>query len=307
MKRNDSVLTPHGTPLVPAPLVSGPRLPSRLGRLPASPAATQVVRRSLGGAIAFYCALALIFLRFSFLHETITSLTGTNTYLLYVFGPPALLGVFASGGLQRVFGERPGKFWLGSLLWMAVAVPFSSWVGGSATHWFFYLKTNFPMLLVAGGLAATWKDCRKIIYAIAAAGGVNVITTRFLMTTTAGDRLAIDSSGLIANSNDLAAHLLLVLPFLLFITLRKGTNFLLRSLSVVGLLAGLYQILHTGSRGALLALFCTVAFVLFRGSRRQRMAVGVLAPVILVALIALLPGSTWNRLTSFSESSKSSG
>ena len=77
--------------------------------------------------IYFTCALILVFLRFSLLHETITFLTGRNTYLLYIFAPVALFGVVASNGLQRVFRAWPAKFWLGFVICMVLAVPFSSW------------------------------------------------------------------------------------------------------------------------------------------------------------------------------------
>ena len=58
-------------------------------------------------SFAFKCALVIVFLRFSFLPETIAYLTGINTYVLYLFGPPALLGVVACGGLKRAFRYAP--------------------------------------------------------------------------------------------------------------------------------------------------------------------------------------------------------
>src|SRR4051794_17916939 len=80
---------------------------------------------------AFYLALCLVFLRFSMLHEVLTYFTGRNTYILYVFGPPAILGTLLCGGVARTMRGRPAFYWVGFVLLLFLAVPFSSWPGGS--------------------------------------------------------------------------------------------------------------------------------------------------------------------------------
>src|ERR1700738_1411914 len=94
-------------------------------------------------SLGFKCALAVLFLRFSDLHEMLASLTHTSAYLLYVFAPLAILAVIVSGRLSRVFRERPAQFWLAFVVWMVLAVPLSSWKGGSFTHVLSYIKSNF--------------------------------------------------------------------------------------------------------------------------------------------------------------------
>lgn len=256
---------------------------------------------------SFTCALVLVFLRFSYLPETITYFTGINTYVLYIFGPLALIGVVAFGGLKRTFHYAPARFWLAFLVCMVLAVPFSSWRGDSFMLAQTYIRTGFIMLLVTAGLAITWVECRGMMYAIALATLVNLATTHLLMTqTTDSDRIFLQSKGMISDPNDLAAHLLLVLPFLLFVILRKRTHLALRLILVAGMVYGLFLILRSGSRGGLVALACTVALLLVFGSGRQRLTVGIAAPVILITLIAFLPGSTWKRLRSFSEGQETS-
>src|SRR6202790_3058928 len=125
--------------------------------------------RGLLHSVGFKCALVLIFLRFSDLHEIFAFLTHLSTYVLYFFAPIALLAIVFSGGLRRIFREKPPKFWLGFAVWMLLAVPFSSWRGGSLAHVVSYIKTDLITFLVTAGLSATWSDCRKIIYTIAAA------------------------------------------------------------------------------------------------------------------------------------------
>jgi O-antigen ligase len=252
-------------------------------------------------AFCFSCAIILVFLRFSFLHETFTVLTGVNTYVLYIFGPIALLGVIANGGVQRTLRQSVGIFWLGFVVWMILAVPFSSWRGGSLTHVVMYVRTDFIMLFVTAGLARRWADCKKLIYAIVAAAIVNLATAHLFVDNTNADRLTLQGNGIISNPNDLAAHLLLILPFALFIVLKKSTSLMVRILLVMAIANGMFQILRTGSRGALIALTLTTVFVFVRGSARQKVTVGLAALAIFMILIALLPASTWNRLTTFSE------
>ena len=252
-------------------------------------------------SIAFTCALVLVFLRFSFLPETIAYFTGINTYLLYVFGPLALIGVIAFGGLKRTFHYAPARFWLAFLVYMVLAVPFSSWRGDSFMLAQTYIRTGFIMLLVTAGMAMSWVECRSMIYAVALAAAVNLTTTHFLMRQTAdSDRVFLQSKGMISDPNDLAAHLLLVLPFLLFIVLRQRTPVIIRLISAAIITYGMFLILRSGSRGGLVALIFTLGFILIFGSARQRLIVGIAAPVLCIILIAFLPAATWERLKSFS-------
>jgi O-antigen ligase len=252
-------------------------------------------------AFCFACALILVFLRFSFLHETFTALTGVNAYVLYIFGPLALVGAIREGGVSRTTRQPAALCWLGFLGWMILAIPFSSWRGGSFTHVLTYLRTDFIMLFVTAGLARTWTDCRKLIYAIALAAIVNLGTAHLFVNSASADRLTLQGNGIISNPNDLAAHLLLVLPFVLFMVLRKGRPVVIRVFLVIAMATGIFQILRTGSRGALVALALTTLFVLVTGSARQRLTVGLATLLILAMAIALLPAATWNRLTTFSE------
>jgi O-antigen ligase len=259
---------------------------------------------ALDQSIYFTCALILVFLRFSLLHETIASLTGRNNYLLYIFAPVALFGVIASNGLQRVFRAWPAKFWAGFLICMVLAIPFSSWIGGSATQVLVYIRTNFIMLLVTAGLATRWVHCKAILYAIALAAIVNLGSASLLVKSSSSDRLALQGSGTINNSNDLAAHMLLVLPFLLFIVLKPRVHIVFRLLSLAAILLGVSQILRTGSRGAFIALGVSLLFILVRGPRRLKIALGTTLPILLAILILVVPSSTRQRLTSFTTGDK---
>ena len=118
-----------------------------------------------------------------------------------------------------------------------------------------------------------------MMYAFAVAGVINVITTKMFLFTEYGGRFGLDF-GTISNSNDLAAHLLLVLPFILFVVIRKGGAKLPRIALAGAFVFGLYQTLGTGSRGALIALAVSVLIYLVTARTRQRMAALVVAPLL---------------------------
>jgi O-antigen ligase len=246
----------------------------------------------------FKCGVVLVFLRFSAFPEVIASITGVKTHVIYLFGPIAVLAVIVSGSLRRVFREKTSKFWVLFVVWMILAVPFSSWKGDSFTRVVDYLKADFVLLLTTAGLAQKWTDCRKVMYAVAAAAIFNMATAYFFQA--GGSRLSFDVAGTIGNSDDLAAHLLIVLPFLLFIALRSRTCLLCRLLAILAIAVGIFQIFKTSTRGALVALLVTTVLLFIRGSLRQKFAVAASAVLAFILLTILLPAANWQRLTSFS-------
>jgi O-antigen ligase len=257
----------------------------------------EYARDNLGRKFAFYFGLGLIFLRFSMLHELLAQVFEVNLYPLYVLGPPAILGVLFSGGIRRTFRARAAWCWTAFFAWMALATPFSIWKGGSADLFYTYAKSEFPMLLVTAGLAVTWAECRRMLHVIAASGVCYVAVARVFMGGW-GTRVGV-TFGSTANPNDLAAHQLLVLPFVLFLSLDANKPMILRLIALPAAGLGLYLIPATGSRGALLALVGALAFILLRGTWGLRLAVLVLVVAGAVLLPLMIPTETYRRLTSF--------
>ena len=247
--------------------------------------------------LAFFAALVLTFIRFGVIPELLYVVTGTNTYLLYVFGPPALLGCLLTGGLRRTFRSRAAVLWSGFFLWMIAATPFSSWVGGSIEKDLSYGRINLIFLFLLGGLATSWKEVRMIFYTIAAAGCVNLVAARFLSRMTSG-RLELDLpfDGIISNSNDLAAQLILIIPFVLFVAFQNRQNMVLRIVMLGGVGVGLLAILSTGSRGALVGVAVATGFLLVRLRGAARFALLCALPAVALLLAALSPSAALQRL-----------
>ena len=250
-------------------------------------------------SIGFALAAIATFVRIGYVHEILVVVTGIKLYLLYVFGMPALAAVVISGGIPRVFRGRPAFYWTAFALWITLAIPFSSWMGGSARVVSGYLKVGPAVLFTIAGLTITWRECKGMMWAFACAAIPSLAAGRFL-DTIAGGRLMLDF-GSIQNANDYAAHLLFLLPFLLWVVL-GSRSLVLRLLALSGGGLGIYLILRTASRGAAVALLVGVAFFLWRGTTRQRIVLLGLAPVALAVLVAIVPQNAWDRIRALSAS-----
>ena len=250
-------------------------------------------------SIAFRLGLLLVFLRISMLHQVQSMMMGFNLYLLYLFGIPAIIGVVAAGGLRRAFRGRPAYYWTGFAIWMFLAIPFSSYRRASAESFMAYLRTDLIMLFVTAGLAVTWRECKQLMHAIAwGAVGILMWARIFLKGMGYQNRFSLEF-GTISNPNDLAAHLLLALPFLLWVAM-SSKFILMRVFAVFGVAYGIYVILGTGSRGAFVGLGVAIAYFLLRGTVRQRLAFVAIAPVVAAVLLTVVPAPILQRLVSFS-------
>jgi len=130
---------------------------------------------------------------------------------------------------------------------------------------------------------------------------VEVFMSRFLQSDELRTRLEL-TTGTMSNANDFAAQLVMMLPFLLIPLLSRKRNLLLCSLSLLGLGYGLYLILRTGSRGAMLALAVLALVSFWRVSAGWKIAFSVLLPAAAVGLGLLLPPETVHRLLTLEDS-----
>jgi O-antigen ligase len=247
--------------------------------------------------ISFYFCLAALFLRFGVVPELILYLTHFNTYLLYLVAPLAIVSTVLKGGVQRAFQSRAAYYWTAFFAWTALATPFSSWVGGSVKELVTYARADVIFLVLVGGMALNWHEVRVIFRVIAAATVVNLVSTRLFERLEAG-RVILDSSGSIGNSNDLAAHLLLVLPFLLFFMLGRDRSKVIQVVVLGLVLYGIWVMLGTASRGGLVGLALVFLCLLIRASLPQKLLLIVVAGAIALVAMAVLPSITLNRLSS---------
>jgi len=245
--------------------------------------------------MGFYAALGFMFFRFSEAHQFLAVTLGFNTYPLYVFGLPAIAAVLMSGGLRRAFSFRCGWYWFGFLVWLVIDIPFSFWPGGSFFVVLAYVRTQWLTFFLIAGLVMTWKECWLMINMLSLSGMVAVATGKlFAVEGYTRMRLSVGTYG---NPNDFAALLILMGPFIALQIFTPKRNLLVRVIAVPVLLYGLYLILATGSRGALVAIAIAAAYVLTKVSMRVR--VGALLGFCAAGLVVtpVLPDSIRTRLT----------
>ncbi|HVP00731.1 MAG TPA: O-antigen ligase family protein [Bryobacteraceae bacterium] len=251
----------------------------------------------------FYLVLVFVFLRVSDIHELLSVTVGFNSYLLLLVGVPAVVGVILTGAIRRTMLSRASRYWLAFFVWMVLAIPFSVWKSGSFSLVQTYARTELCLLFMLAGTPLLWSECRSVLYAFGLGSFVCVLIGRFFTVKDYGGERVSLAFGSIANSNDFAAHLLFALPFLLFVVLSPKTSRIVRIVSGITLLYGLFLTLDTASRGALVALGAVALYVLWRGSMSVRISMLVGLPLLALVAVAVLPGTVITRLQTFTTSS----
>lgn len=251
--------------------------------------------------IFLYFVLAFVFMRFSMVHQILEHLLHADTYLIYLVAIPALIGIPATGGFQRTFKYHSALYWTAFALWMIPTAAFSTWRGGSVTLIIGYYRTEFLMLFAIGGLVTTWRECRWLMYTISAAAVVNVISFFFFRQLDENGRTSL-TFGTVANSNDYCAHLLYVLPFLLWVILITKSSYI-RIVGFLVMALAVFEILAAGSRGAMLGLVTAILVFVFTTTAKVRRIVLLTVPVLGVLVFALLPMSVRHRIFAFSANS----
>lgn len=117
-----------------------------------------------------------------------------------------------------------------------------------------------------------------------------------------GRRIAGLIGGLFSNPNDLALHLVTMIPISLSLGLGSRGVFskILYLICALLLMAGMVA---TFSRGGFLGLICVIGFLVWKLARRNRVVFGAIALVVILAAIALAPGAYRSRIATTSDDS----
>lgn len=279
------------TGTIPAPRLSQVQTPPQRIRAGLRQADVDNPARKLG----FYLAIAFIFCRFTLFGELVSARLNFDPHVVRILGIPTVVLAVLTGGLWPVLRSRLAFPWLGLVVWMFLSSPLSYWPGGSTSLVFNYVKVQLPMILIVGGLALTWGECKLVLMTIALACTVNVLSGKFFtLNPDTESRLSLEL-GTIGNANDFTAHLLYVLPMVLFVLLISNRNWLLRVLCLGVLGYGVYYCAATGSRGGLVAFAAASLFILIRAPGRMRIGALTAGAAMFLLVLALLPQSLLQR------------
>jgi O-antigen ligase len=291
-------LTRAVVPAYPVVIATGPPT----GNNPLIDPALEFQRYSPLRILAFWFALATLFLRISAFHQALAFVLHVNLKLLYVFGIPAILGTVLCGGLPRAFRGKPTFFWTAFALWMFLTVPTAVWKGGTFQIAFDYVRSNLILDFMVAGLVIGWKDYLSLMRCLAWGAFGTLLVARMFQNPQYQERFGLEV-GMISNPNDFAGHLLLFLPLLFWLVL-TSKSFAVKLVSLVGIAYGIRLIIGTASRGGLVGLVMATLLLLWWGSARQRVAVMAFVPIAFLLVLVTVSHTALNRIVSFSADSQ---
>ncbi len=218
---------------------------------------------------------------------------GFKPYLNLVFLAVLPLAWVVSGRMSAGLQSRIGVAWVGFIVFACLSIPFSYWRSGSISMMWGFIWRDLSIYFWTCSFVASYKQCRQIMFANAAVGALVLLSTIVFSDYNSGGRLGLSDSFLLANANDLAMHLLLDMGFFYYMVLQRHNP--TRILGGVGMVACLYYLLKTGSRGGLVAL-AVFLLVLFFYSTSKVVWAMVSIPILGLAL-AVMPSNTLHRFT----------
>lgn len=280
-------------PALSAPIPQTPPLDSRVYRN---------VRVEVEGSnplaqVGFVTTLLYMFGVYSLSEELSISFFGVKPYLTTITGVIALIAATFSGGFGNIFKFGPAKVLIAFTGWLAVTIPFSTWRGGSwDTVSSFLTKSLLPMAFLLMTVT-TWKQIRLFLYTMSAAALILAVAVRAsAVDLSASDPRLAFSVGRLANPNDLATHMMTLLPFAVGLFFLSGRFSLLRPISAIVTIGTLYTVLQTGSRGALLSLVAIAALTVWKLPNAVHRVALVVGALVFVAIMApMLPSSVIER------------
>ncbi|MBV9084709.1 MAG: O-antigen ligase family protein [Acidobacteriaceae bacterium] len=266
------------------------------------PTASPETQPSSMHSLGFTFTLLFIFLRFSYVHEFISSNIDVDTHLIIITGAPAYLFTLLSGRIFVGLRDACTRLWLCFAAWMTFAGIGSYWHAGSLPWVLGFLENTAPVILIIPALAVT----RKHVHLLVSSVGLGCITTillGFIDKDYFGGREYVAAKGSdIQDPNDFAAHVILMLPALAYFTLRRGRSPFVKAIGLAVMAIGFIEILSTGSRGGVVGLAASLLCVLIVAKPRVRFGLLAGLPVAAALLLPFVPGSSVSRLkTVFSE------
>jgi O-antigen ligase len=238
--------------------------------------------------VGFYALLAWVFVYFS----RILDVTIPNFKIPMLLNTTWLAAAIVSGGIALLLGTRVGLLFAAFTVWVACAVPFSVWKGGSMETLTLTFR-SLTLLMAILALVRTSRACIQVMFTIGYAMFVAAVVSRFTGELSVTGRLVV-SSGSFSDPNYYCIILVAGMPFLLLKS-SVATNPFTRLLPLALLVPMFIAALKTGSRSGFVAL-CGMLVVYFVRSSWGRRAAMVGSLVVVGALVSVLaPGKIVSR------------
>jgi O-antigen ligase len=232
------------------------------------------------------------------MHSRVLDITIPFAHLPGIAMAVAMACTALAGGMRRAFSHRVGVCFLLLTGWMLIAAPFSVWAGGSLSFLQAIWTRAFPVYLIVAGLVFTYSQLRQVFRIMAWA--ILTLAAMAVAFGAEGERLWM-AAGRFANPNDLAAVLLMGLPFwwLVIADPRSSRAYKVFAGGAIGF--QLLAMAKTGSRGGILALAVVGLIVFWRSSPRHKLLIAFAAIVAVAAAALFLPPRLKERYFTLSE------
>ena len=212
-----------------------------------------------------------------------------------------LLATYVLSGNQARFMRSPFFVpWIMMWVWWTAAAVLGVYPKRSVAYMLLFGLRIQILPFIFCSLALTMPAIRRVASGFSA-GYIVIMLMCYLFGTTVNNRFFVPETTL-ANGNDLALHIVLGACFIM-ITLMRGSA-LARLTCLTSLPVIVYYVLKTGSRSNLLTLGLWLIVALFTLPARWRVAILVTGPIILVAVISMLPAGTATRLFTFANADR---
>jgi O-antigen ligase len=212
--------------------------------------------------------------------------------LMPVTGLLLLAYAFLSSAWRDSLRNAPTAMLLGLTIWMLPSAALGLWRGGSVELIMNIWSRSVLLFVIVACLVRNLNDVRRVMMVIAWSTATIVLLALRRPLDREG-RLAIDVPTL-SNPNDLAAFLVIGLPFCVWYVFDSRRWLVLRLLMAPVCAGVSYLLLRTGSRMGLLALAAVLVIWFFVSSRKVQ-AVLVAVAACGVAGFFLLPSAVQQR------------
>jgi putative inorganic carbon (HCO3(-)) transporter len=275
--------------------------------LPDSSTKTENWSRKNGHGLSFAGLFVFTFLVYFRPYELFPSLSWLSKSALVVAIGTLAVFIPTQLGLENRLTARPREVKLALLLLLTgiLSIPLALEPARALQSFVEFCKVVL-MFIVMVNVLRTEKRLRALILLVLVA---SCVLSMAALNDYVQGHLALQGrriegliGGLFSNPNDLALHLVTMIPISL--VLMMGARGPIRKTVYLGssllLMAGL---MATFSRGGFLGFMCVIAFMVWKLARRNRVVFGAIALTIVLATIALAPSAYRSRISDTSDDS----
>ncbi|MET0518610.1 MAG: putative O-glycosylation ligase, exosortase A system-associated [Burkholderiaceae bacterium] len=209
-------------------------------------------------------------------------------------GGATLLGVLLTRDRKQFPLTRESITLMVFMAWMCIVLPFSFYWDNSYELWNRIMKIDL-MILVAMAVLHERRHIMALAWMLVfSIGFFGVKGGMFTLATGGSYRVWGPDGSYIGGNNEIALALVMIIPLMRFLQLQTANKWVSRGLLASMLLCAIAA-LGSQSRGALLAIAAMTAVMWWRG--KSKLAMGVVFVVLGIALIAFMPDSWTERMS----------